>query len=95
MIPANVGDEDIKKEVLNIENILYTSWFEIISFIESKEVGRHATQNFRKVSAVSLSVLEKNRIRIILNTFKLFKSQYDTRQLKKVKIVFKAQADSG
>ena len=53
VIPANVGDEDIKKEVLNIENILYTSWFEIISFIESKEVGRHVTQNFRKVSAVS------------------------------------------
>ena len=54
MMLAGVGDEDIRREVLSTEEILSRSSFEIISFIESKEMGRHATENSRNVSVVSL-----------------------------------------
>ena len=40
---AGVGDDDIRREVLSTEDILSRSSFDIISFIESKEMGRHAT----------------------------------------------------
>ena len=53
MMIAGVGDEDIRREVLSTEVILSRSSFEIISFIESKEMGRHAAENSRNVSAVS------------------------------------------
>ena len=36
------GDDDIRREVLSTEDILSRSSFDIISFIESKEMGRHA-----------------------------------------------------
>ena len=51
---AGVGDEDIRREFLSTEDMLSRSLFEIISIIESKEMGRHATENSRNVSAVSL-----------------------------------------
>ena len=50
---AGVGDDDIRREVLSTEDILSRSSFDIISFIESKEMGRHATENSRTISAVS------------------------------------------
>ena len=50
---AGVGDDDIRREVLCTEDILSRSSFEIVSLIESKEMGRHATENSRTVSAVS------------------------------------------
>ena len=50
---AGVGNEDIKREFLSTENTLSRSLFEIISFIESKEMGRYSTENIRKSSAVS------------------------------------------
>ena len=50
---ACVGDDDIRREVLSTEDILSRSSFDIISFIESKEMGRHATENSRTISAVS------------------------------------------
>ena len=50
---AGVGDEYIRREVLITEDILSRSSFKIISFIESKEMDRHAAENSRNVSAVS------------------------------------------
>ena len=50
---AGVGDDDIRREVLSTEDILSRSSNEIISCIESKEMGRHATESSRSVSAVS------------------------------------------
>ena len=49
---AGVGDDDIRREVLSTEDILSRSSFDIISFIESKEMGSHATENSCTVSAV-------------------------------------------
>ena len=49
-----VGDEDIRREFISTEDTLSRSSFEIIYFIESKEMGRHATENSRKSSAVAL-----------------------------------------
>jgi len=49
---AGVGDDDIRREVLSTQDILSRSSFGIISFIESKEMGRHVTENSRTVSAV-------------------------------------------
>ena len=49
---AGVGDEDIKREVLSTEEILFKSSFEIIFFIGSKEIDRQATENFQIVSLV-------------------------------------------
>ena len=50
---AGVGDEDIRREFLSTNNTLSRSSFKIISFIESKEMGRHAAENSRNVPAVS------------------------------------------
>ena len=50
---AGVRDDDIRREVLSTEDILSRSSFDIISFIESKEMGRHATENSQTTSAVS------------------------------------------
>ena len=46
-------DNDIRREVLSIEDILYRSSFDIIFFIESKEMGRHETEILGTISAVS------------------------------------------
>ena len=43
----------IRKEVLSTEDILSRSSFDIIFFIESKEMGRYATENSWTISAVS------------------------------------------
>ena len=51
---SGVGKEDIRREVLITKDISSRSSFEIISFIESKKMGRHALENSQKVSAVSL-----------------------------------------
>ena len=59
---AGVGDEDIRREVLSTEDILSRSSFEIISIIESKEMGRHATENSRNVSAVSSFQRQENNL---------------------------------
>ena len=59
---AGVGDEDIRREVLSTEDILSRSSFEIIYFIESKEIGRHATENSRNVSVVSSFVRTEKAI---------------------------------
>ena len=56
------GDEDIRREVLSTEDILSRSSFEIIYFIESKEIGRHATENSRNVSVVSSFVRTEKAI---------------------------------
>ena len=48
---AGIDDDDIGKEVLSTEDILSRASFD--SFIESKEMGRHATENSRTVSLVS------------------------------------------
>ena len=53
VILAGVGDEDIRREVLTTEDILSRQSFEIIFFIKSKEMGRHATENSLNISAVS------------------------------------------
>ena len=50
---ASVGDEDIRREVLSTENILSRWSFEIIFFVERREIGKHATENSRNVSALS------------------------------------------
>ena len=42
------------REVLCTKDMLSRSWFEIIFYIESKKMDRHATENFWNVSAVSL-----------------------------------------
>ena len=47
------GDYDTRRAVLSIEDIISRSSFDIISFNESKEIGRHATENSCTVSAVS------------------------------------------
>ena len=47
---AGVGDNDTRREVLCTEDILSRSLFDIISFIESKEMGRQATENLRTIS---------------------------------------------
>ena len=51
---AGIGDEDIRTEVFSIEDILSRSSFEIIYFIESTEMDRHAIENSQNVSGVSL-----------------------------------------
>ena len=56
---AGLGDNDIIREVLSTEDILSRSSFDIISFIESKEMGRHATENSRTISAVSFFQRQK------------------------------------
>ena len=53
VILAGVGDEDIRREVLTTEDILSRQSLEIIFFIKSKEMGRHATENSLNISAVS------------------------------------------
>ena len=58
---AGVGGEGIRREVLSTLDILSKSSFEIISFIESKEMGRHATENSRNVSAISLFQQQKKQ----------------------------------
>ena len=68
---SGVGDDDIRREVLSTENILSRSSFDIISFIESKEMGRHATENSRTVSAVSSFQRQKKQCFNVGN-----KSQY-------------------
>ena len=50
---AGVGEECIRREALSTEDILSRSSFEIISLIESREMGRHATENSQNVSEVS------------------------------------------
>ena len=50
---AGVVDDDIRREIFSTEDILSRSSFDIISFIESKEMGRHATESLRTISAVS------------------------------------------
>ena len=50
---AGVADDDIRRKVLSAEDMLSRSSFDIISFIERKEVDRHATENTRTVSTVS------------------------------------------
>ena len=57
---ASVCDEDIRREVLTTEHIMSRSSFEIIFFIDSKEISRHATENFRNESAVSSFKKQKN-----------------------------------
>ena len=49
MLAGGVGDYDIRREVLSTENILSRSPFGIISFIESKEMGRHETESSRTI----------------------------------------------
>ena len=58
---AGVGDDDIRREILSTEDILSRSSFDIISFIESKEIDRHVTENSRTVSAVSSFQLQKKQ----------------------------------
>ena len=53
MMLADVGDEGIRKEVLSTKDILTRSPFEIISNVERKKMGKHATENSQNVSAVS------------------------------------------
>ena len=50
---AEVGDVDIIREFFCSENILSRSSFEIISFTESKELGRYATEKSHTESALS------------------------------------------
>ena len=59
---AGVGDEDIRREVQGTEDIFFRLSFEIIFFIESKEMGRHATENTRNVSAVFFISKKENAI---------------------------------
>ena len=47
VLQAGVGDEDTRRKVLSTEDILSRSSFEKIFFIESKEMGRHATEGSR------------------------------------------------
>ena len=44
MVLAIIGDNDIRREILSIEDILSRSSFDITSFIESKEMGRNARE---------------------------------------------------
>ena len=46
-------DGDIRREVFSTEDMLSRSTFDIIFFIESKEMGRHATENTQTISAVT------------------------------------------
>ena len=50
---VGVADYDIRRVVLSTEDIVSRSSFDIISFIESTEMGRYATENSCTVSAVS------------------------------------------
>ena len=68
---SGVGDNAIRREVLSTEDILSSSSFDIISFIESKEMGRHATENSRTVSVVSSFQRQKKQCFNVGN-----KSQY-------------------
>jgi len=53
VVIAGMGEEDITSEVFSSENILSRSSYQLICLIESKEMGRHATENSRTVSKVS------------------------------------------
>ena len=44
---ADVGDNDIRREVLSTENMLSRSSYEIISLIERKEMCCHTTENLQ------------------------------------------------
>ena len=55
MMLSDVGDKDIRREVLSTKDILPRSSFETISYIESKEMGRNATENF--VSTTEKAIL--------------------------------------
>ena len=46
---AGVGGENIRRGVFSTEYILSRSSFEIISFISSKKMGSHVTENSRNV----------------------------------------------
>ena len=61
VVLAGVGDEDIRREVLDTEDVLSRSLFEIVSFIKSKETVRHSTKNSWNVSAVSLIKRQKKQ----------------------------------
>ena len=58
---AGVADDDIRREVLSTVDILSMSSFDIIYFIESKEMGRHVTENSHTVSAVALFKRQKRK----------------------------------
>ena len=42
---ADVGDNDISRKFPSTEDILSRLLFDLISFIESKQMGRHAAEN--------------------------------------------------
>ena len=41
---AGIGDDDIRRQVLSTKDILSRSSFNIIYFVESKEMGSHGTE---------------------------------------------------
>ena len=50
---VGVGVEDTRREFLGTECILSRLSFEIVFYTSCKEIGIHATENSRNVSAVS------------------------------------------
>ena len=43
---ASIGYDDVKREALSTEDILSRSLFDMFFFIESKEMGMHAIQQY-------------------------------------------------
>ena len=56
-ILLNIVDEDTKREVLNTQDFLPRSSFEIIAFIETKKMGRHVTELSLCISGILVVVL--------------------------------------
>ena len=50
---AGISDNDIRRETLSTENILSRSVNQIITFVESKEMGRNAIDDSSSISAIS------------------------------------------
>ena len=61
MMLASVGDHDTRRDVLSTEIFLSRLSFDIISFIQGKEMGRHVTLNSCTISAVSSFQGQKNQ----------------------------------
>ena len=56
---AGINDIDIRREVLGIQNIHSKTVNDIISLVESREMGRHATGSNHSVAAVSTFKMQK------------------------------------
>ncbi len=68
VILAGISDIDIRREVIDIQDIQSRSVNDIVSLVESREVGRHATGGNHSVAAVStFKQMKRNEPKQVVN----------------------------